>query len=109
MQPAKSRSNAVGLYRSGWARLPDESCVVFRISVNSAPIPHVEGWYVEPTARTCGVGRALMDCAEAWARDQGFTELASDTEIHNAGSLAAHERCGFVETERLVKLRKPLA
>jgi aminoglycoside 6'-N-acetyltransferase I len=80
----------------------------FADGCDSAPIPHVEGWYVEPAARTRGVGRALMGRAEAWARDQGFTELASDTEIHNAGSLAAHERCGFVETERLIKLRKPL-
>ncbi len=81
----------------------------FADGCESSPIPHVEGWYVEPSSRKSGIGRALMERAETWARDRGFTELASDTETHNAGSLAAHERCGFEETERLVKLRKPLA
>lgn len=75
---------------------------------DSMPVPHVEGWYVEPAARGTGAGRALMQSAEAWSRAHGFTELASDTEIENEASLRAHERCGFSEVERLVKLRKPL-
>jgi aminoglycoside 6'-N-acetyltransferase I len=80
----------------------------FADGCDSRPIPYVEGWYVEPAARKAGVGRALMNSAEAWARDLGFSELASDTEIENEASLAAHSRCGFVETERLVNLRKAL-
>ncbi len=80
----------------------------FADGCDSAPVPHVEGWYVEPGARGRGAGRALMDAAEAWARERGFVELASDTEVHNSGSLAAHVRCGFAETERLIKLRKSL-
>jgi aminoglycoside 6'-N-acetyltransferase I len=75
---------------------------------DSMPIPHVEGWYVEPSARRRGIGRALMDAAAAWARERGYTELASETEVHNAASQDAHGRCGFEETERLVKFRKPL-
>lgn len=43
-----------------------------------------------------------------WARERGFTELASDTEVENDLSLAAHLRFGFFETERLIKFRKPL-
>ena len=81
----------------------------FADGCDSMPVPHVEGWYVEPTARRSGVGRALLDAAEAWARARGFTELASDTEVHNTDSQHAHSRCGFEETERLVKFRKPLA
>jgi aminoglycoside 6'-N-acetyltransferase I len=73
------------------------------------PVPHVEGWYVEPDARGKGVGRALMRRAEEWSTARGHTELASDTEIDNMASLRAHERCGFEEVERLIKLRKPLA
>jgi aminoglycoside 6'-N-acetyltransferase I len=80
----------------------------FADGCDSRPVPYVEGWYVEPAARKAGVGRALMSAAEAWARDQGFSELSSDTEIENVDSLAAHSRCGFVETDRLVKLRKAL-
>ncbi len=80
----------------------------FSDGCESMPVPHVEGWYVEPFARGKGVGRALMDSAEGWARERGFTELASDTEPWNEGSIAAHARCGFRETERLVKFCKTL-
>jgi aminoglycoside 6'-N-acetyltransferase I len=75
----------------------------------SMPVPHVEGWYVESTARGAGAGRQLLDAAEGWARARGFTELASDTEVHNEGSLRAHEACGFAEVDRLIKFRKALS
>ena len=80
----------------------------FSDGCDSMPVPHVEGWYVEPAARGRGAGRALMQAAEDWARQHGFVELASDTEPWNNASLAAHARCGFQETERLVKFRKVL-
>ena len=75
---------------------------------DSMPVPHIEGWYVEPFARGRGVGRGLMGAAEVWARTRGFKEIASDTEIHNDASLRAHESCGFEEVDRLIKFRKPL-
>ena len=81
----------------------------FSDGCESMPVPHVEGWYVQPHARGSGIGRSLMQAAETWSRERGFTELASDTEIHNAASLRAHQRCGFEEVERLIKLRKSLA
>ncbi len=81
----------------------------FADGCESRPVPHVEGWYVEPFARGRGVGKALMGAAESWARQRGFTELASDSAVENEGSLAAHLRCGFSETERLVKFRKLLS
>ena len=80
----------------------------FADGCDSRPIAYVEGWYVEPPSRNCGVGRALMRAAEQWARDRGFTELASDTALANEVGYAAHASCGFVETERLIKLRKAL-
>lgn len=80
----------------------------FSDGCDSMPVPHVEGWYVEPFARGRGIGRRLMRSAEDWARVRGFTELASDTEIQNSASLRAHEACGFDEVERLIKFRKVL-
>jgi len=80
----------------------------FSDGCDSMPVPHVEGWYVEPALRGAGLGRRLMACAEAWARARGFCELASDTEVENRASLLAHQACGFQEVDRLVKLRKGL-
>lgn len=75
---------------------------------DSSPVPYLEGWWVDTAARRQGVGRALMAAAEAWARAQGYAELASDTPITNLVSRAAHARLGFVEVERAVLFRKAL-
>jgi aminoglycoside 6'-N-acetyltransferase I len=72
------------------------------------PVPHIEGWYIEPVARGQGLGRALIRSVEQWARTRGFFEIASDTQIENESSARAHEKCGFDEVERLVKFRKLL-
>ncbi len=80
----------------------------FADGCDSQPVPHVEGWFVEASARRLGIGRELMRAAENWARTRGFCELASDTEVHNEGSQRAHECCGFREAERLIKFRKAL-
>jgi aminoglycoside 6'-N-acetyltransferase I len=71
-------------------------------------VAYVEGWFVEPATRRKGVGTALIQAAEDWARSEGCTELASDTEIENATSVAAHKSLGFEEVERIVCCRKAL-
>jgi aminoglycoside 6'-N-acetyltransferase I len=78
----------------------------FSDGCDSMPVPHVEGWYVEPFARGRGLGRELMLAAEHWSRLRGFHEIASDTEVHNEASQRAHRACGFQEVERLVKYCK---
>ena len=62
----------------------------------------------EALAWDATAGRALIAAVEAWTREQGCTELASDALIDNAASHAAHAACGFEETERVVYFRKPL-
>ncbi|HSW31538.1 MAG TPA: aminoglycoside 6'-N-acetyltransferase [Longimicrobiales bacterium] len=74
----------------------------------SSPVPYIEGWYVDPDLRRRGVGEALVEAAEAWARERGHTEIASDTAPDNEVSLAAHERLGFSVTDRMVCFRKEL-
>lgn len=71
-------------------------------------VGYVEGWYVEGPHRRNGVGRELAAAAEQWARKKGCTEMASDAEIGNEQSIAAHARLGYKETSRLVHLRKEL-
>lgn len=71
-------------------------------------VAFVEGWYVEPAVRGTGVGAALIGAAETWARSQGCTELASDTEVENLTSAAAHRAVGFTETGVVRCFRKSL-
>jgi aminoglycoside 6'-N-acetyltransferase I len=74
----------------------------------TSPVAYIEGWYVDADVRRTGVGTRLIQAAGAWALDNGFSELASDTELHNDTSLKAHLASGFEEVERLIGFRKSL-
>ena len=74
----------------------------------SSPVGYIEGWWVDADVRRSGIGRALLDAAEAWARARGYLEMASDALLDNAVSHDAHRRCGYQEVERLVTFRKAL-
>ena len=75
---------------------------------SSSPVPFIEGWYVEPGLQRRGIGRALVDAAEAHARAAGHHEIASDVEIDNMCGLAAHRALGYEEVERVVCFRRSL-
>jgi aminoglycoside 6'-N-acetyltransferase I len=71
-------------------------------------VGYLEGWFVVPEARRHGVGRALVAAAEAWVREQGCTEFASDAVLDNDVSAAAHRALGFSEVVRIRCFRKDL-
>ena len=73
-----------------------------------AAVPYLEAWYVHPAFRHRGLGRQLMHACECWAKNQGFSELASDTTTDNLHSIALHKKLGFAETERVVCFLKSL-
>jgi aminoglycoside 6'-N-acetyltransferase I len=75
---------------------------------DSSPVPYVEGWYVTAASRRQGIGGALMQAAENWSRERGFTEMGSDTEHTNRLSRDAHAALGFEEVETLTVFRKGL-
>lgn len=75
---------------------------------DSDQVGYLEGWYVAPEARRQGVGRALVAAAEDWARARGCTEFASDAEVDNEVSAAAHQALGFAETGIIRCFRKAL-
>lgn len=78
-----------------------EGCITDRVA-------YLEGWYVAPEFRGRGYGRALIAAAEGWAVGQGCKEFASDAELDNHSSKAAHEACGFVEVGAVRCFRKTL-
>jgi aminoglycoside 6'-N-acetyltransferase I len=73
---------------------------------DTRPVGYIEGWYVDPDLRCHGVGGELVRAAEAWALAKGCQEMASDCEIDNTVSLAAHLALGYTETERLIHFCK---
>jgi|SRR5581483_4755556 len=74
----------------------------------SSPVAYIEGWYVDADLRRQGFGAGLVRAAEQWARDQGLTEIASDAELDNEGSIRAHRAVGYKEEVRIVCFRKKL-
>jgi len=78
------------------------------IGCETRPVGYVEGWYVDEDVRRQGVGRGLVEAAEAWARSMGCRQMASDAELWNDVSHQAHGAMGFEETSRLVLYKKDL-
>jgi aminoglycoside 6'-N-acetyltransferase I len=74
----------------------------------SSPVGYIKGWFVNEDLRGQGVGRALMHAVEEWAREQGLTEIASDTWLDNEASIQAHLKLGYEEVERTVNFAKKL-
>lgn len=74
----------------------------------TSPVGYIEALWVEPDFRRKGIATTLVQAAIDWARERGFRELGSDTEIENTVSQAMHEALGFSETERLVTFRMSL-
>ena len=73
---------------------------------------------VHPDCRGQGVGERLLDAAEAWAREQGFAQLALDTAEPAEALRRCYERRGYVtvggvqwqgKTYASVLMTKPLA
>ncbi len=74
----------------------------------SFPVPYIEGWYIDPDIRGNGYGAQLVASAEGWAKENGFNEIASDSEIDNILSIKVHKALGFKEVERNVCFIKQL-
>jgi aminoglycoside 6'-N-acetyltransferase I len=72
------------------------------------PVGYVEGWYVTDAHRNRGIGKQLLAAAEDWARSQGCTEMASDTQIGNELSQRVHQSLGYEIVERAILFRKVL-
>ena len=59
------------------------------------PQPIMSGLIVEPAFRRCGIGRRLVEEAEALARSWGHDELLLYVDSTNTAAVALYEACGF--------------
>lgn len=73
---------------------------------STSPVVFLEGIYVEPSFRRAGLARQLVAAVARWAGNLHLSELASDADINNEGSLAMHASLGFEEAERVVFFRR---
>jgi aminoglycoside 6'-N-acetyltransferase I len=74
----------------------------------TSPVAYIEGWYVDSDVQRQGVGRKLVQRAEAWAKEQGLAEIASDALTNNQTSIEAHKALGYTEIESIVCFAKRL-
>jgi enamine deaminase RidA (YjgF/YER057c/UK114 family) len=69
-------------------------------------VGYIEGWYVDPDIQSKGVGRALVEAGEAWARSMGCREMASDTNEDYPTSPRAHKGLGYADVEHKICFQK---
>ena len=91
------------------AEAPDGGlCGLMEVAIHtSAPgcttqrIGYLEAWYVDPAWRKQGIGRRLVDVAEAWSISQGCREMASDTDAgYPLSALTPNSRCAEKRADR---------
>ena len=75
---------------------------------DSSPVGYLEGIYVASEYRKHGIARALLSACEAWAKNKGCTEFASDCELENVQSLYFHLNVGFSEANRIICFTKKI-
>ena len=75
---------------------------------DSSPVGYLEGIFVREDYRHRGYAKKLLSACEAWAREQGCTEFASDCELTNTDSLKFHLSVGFEEANRIICFTRKL-
>lgn len=74
----------------------------------SSPVGYLEGIYVMERYRHNGIAKRLLHACEAWAKEKGCSEFASDCELDNVQSLQFHLNVGFEEANRIICFTKKL-
>ena len=75
---------------------------------DSSPVGYLAGIYGTQSHRHHVIAKRLLHMCEAWAKEQGCTEFASDCELDNTQSLQFHLNVGFEEANRIICFTKKL-
>jgi GNAT superfamily N-acetyltransferase len=76
-------------------------------SAHAVKSVHVEELVVDESARSNGIGRALVEGIEAWARNEGCGFMRVDCFSNNQRAHAFYEKLGY--KDRYVNMIKPLS
>lgn len=74
----------------------------------SSPVGYLEGIFVKEGYRNKGYAKELLAECEAWAKENGCHEFASDCEIDNINSFQFHKAMNFTEANRIICFTKEL-
>jgi GNAT superfamily N-acetyltransferase len=78
----------------------------FRPALDKPPEVMVQALVTEADQRSKGVGEALMQVAEAWARDKGCTSVALYSRVDRERAHRFYERLGYEKKIASAQLRK---
>ena len=67
---------------------------------HEAPIAQITLLVVDESVRSRGVGRALVEAAERWARERGSKRIVVTTALARDGAHAFYEKVEFAHTGR---------
>jgi GNAT superfamily N-acetyltransferase len=78
----------------------------FRPALDKPPEVLVQALVIEASRRSQGIGEALMQVAEAWAREKGCTSVALYSGVDRARAHRFYERLGYEKKAASALLRK---
>lgn len=73
----------------------------------TSPVGYLEGIFIKEGYHK-GYAKELLAECEAWAKNNGCKEFASDCEIDNIGSFQFHKAMSFTEANRIICFVKKL-
>lgn len=68
-------------------------------SCQTSPVGFIESFYVDADLRRRGIGRSLIQMAEAWARQEGCVEMAVDTDPWRTENPGIYTALGFAQVQ----------
>jgi ribosomal protein S18 acetylase RimI-like enzyme len=98
-------------YRAGWRRVLDGTWGAAFLAIEDGRLlgyigihphdeyGHVIGMLVDENYRGRGIGKALLDAAEGWARERGLPEISLLVFPHNERALRLYRSAGFEQRE----------
>ncbi len=82
--------------------------VFARPALEKPPEVIIQALVTDETLRRSGVGNILMDEAERWAVDRGFTSVSLSSNVVRDGAHAFYEARGYVRTATAHQFRRDL-